>query len=104
MHAKSNDRTLYTVLMEFVGTTSAAQIRAADAQEALTLWFAGLVEADHYGLSIKDANRLRESSGVSESPIPVQGLQNVWCTTVLSGDDLALFHVIRTGEDPDLPG
>jgi hypothetical protein len=89
---------LFTIIMQFAGTTSAAQVLAGDANQALTLWVDALSSGSHYGLSASDAARLRDSitKDADTEPVGITGQTNVWCTTALSRKDLAILHIIET--------
>ena len=96
MLVKSNDRLLFTVIMEFAGTTSASQVLAADAKQASAVWANTLASGNNYGLSSADACRLRDSLVGHEDPTEITGLTNTWCVTTVSKGDLALLHIIKT--------
>ena len=89
---------LYTVIMEFEGTTSVSQTTASTVVEALALWADGLRQPENYGLSSASAHRLfdciREEKDVK--PVGIRETVNVWCTTVLAGDSLALLNIVKT--------
>jgi hypothetical protein len=89
---------LFTVVMEFEGTTSVSQFKATNAEDALRLWLKGLRRADRHGLTAKQASRLAAGSKSDEDVIPalLNGIKNVWCTTVLAGKGMALLNIIAT--------
>ena len=79
---------LFTVVMEFEGTTSVSQFKAANAEDALRLWLKGLRKTDRYGLTAKQVSRLASGSESDEDMIPalLNGIRKVWCTEVLAAD------------------
>lgn len=89
---------LYTVIMEFEGTTSISQKTAKTAVEALALWSDGLRQPEHYGLAPASARRLFDSIREKHDmkPVNINGTANVWCTTVLAGENLALLNIVKT--------
>jgi hypothetical protein len=91
---------LFTVVMEFEGTTSVSQFQAANADDALRLWLKGLRKPGPYGLTAKQVSRLVRGSESDEGMIPalLDGIRSVWCTWVLAADKgMALLNIIATG-------
>lgn len=82
--------------MEFSGTTSASQVMAANPIQALREWARKLCENDAYGLKEDQASNLLKVFDELEEMVPIKGLVNVWCTTIKTERDLALFHLIQT--------
>lgn len=99
MRDKDSNSPLFTVLMEFDGTTSASQVNAKDEIQALRLWASRLLESGCYGLSETAARQLQTALATEELE-RVAGLSNVWCTTAVTGGRLALFHIVRTLSAP----
>jgi hypothetical protein len=95
MPEKDNNSLLFTILMEFEGTTSASQVNAGSVDEALRLWADRLSEPGCYGLSGAAAHRLQIALG-TDGMEGVNGLSNVWCTTAVAGESLAILHVVKT--------
>lgn len=89
---------LFTIILEFEGTTSVRQFSGENVDEAYRRWFQGLSEPSAYGLSADQAARL--SSAISfeglDSVTPISSIQNVWCTTALVGETLALINFVAT--------
>jgi hypothetical protein len=99
MPAKRNASHLYTVLLELSGTTSVSQVRAASTQMALSQWTGKLRESDAYGLSRDTARQLYNAISYLEGihvPVPLDGLDNVWCVSALVGSELALINIVET--------
>jgi hypothetical protein len=95
MPDKVNNSLLFTVLMEFAGTTSASQVRAASAEDALRMWAVRLSEPGCYGLSEPAARQLRNALA-TDGMEGIHGLSNVWCTTATVGERLAILHIVKT--------
>jgi len=91
---------LFTVIMEFDGTTAAAQIRARDCDAALYGWLKELDTDGAYGLTKAQRIHLKAAyrPGVHGTPVPINGLGNVWCLTVSVNGSLALLHLVKTVE------
>lgn len=98
MLAKNNDKMQFTIVMELAGTTSVSQVFAATAREALAKWNQKLGETNSYGLSSANATLLKEGLALlgSYALVEVDGLDNVWCATLLAGENLAMFHLVNT--------
>jgi hypothetical protein len=95
MPDKDNNNLLFTVLMEFEGTTSASQVKASSADDALRLWALRLSESGCYGLSGPAARQLQIALA-TDGMEGIDGLANVWCTTATVGERLAILHIVKT--------
>jgi hypothetical protein len=98
MHDKGNNRSLYTVILEFSGTTSAAQVRAQTPEAAINEWSKALKTDEAYGLTPSQASDLLTAFDTEEGITAIRGLGNVWCKTLLPHEELALLHIIKTVE------
>ncbi len=90
---------LFTVLMEFEGTTSPSQFTARDVEQAFKKWLKGLHKPNRYGLT--ERQRLRVVKGAEDTPYMaaslLSGLQNVWCVTLLAKrGGLVLLNIVQT--------
>lgn len=89
---------LYTVIMEYEGTTSVSQTTAKNAADALESWSVGLGQPEYYGLAPSSARRLlkcvRENQDIAL--VNIDGTCNAWCVTFLSGENLALLNIVKT--------
>ena len=77
MPEKAKGKRLFTAIMDFEGTTSAAQFRTDSVQDALRLWLDGLIQPDSYGLTNLQRTRLAEGCNdfdLGLAPAPLQGL------------------------------
>jgi hypothetical protein len=84
--------------MEFEGTTSVSQFAAQRAADALKLWLAGLGEPKAYGLPGPSA-RLLEMAFAEDpqvSPTPIEGVENIWCSSASVRGKLALLNLVKT--------
>lgn len=100
----SSQRKLFTVIMEFEGTTSVSQVRARSANEALKLWARKLQTPEVYALKKKQAAKLIkgfkqfDDFGYQDA-VALTGLSNVWCTFVSGGRSSALLNIVATLEE-----
>jgi hypothetical protein len=91
------DQQLYTIILEFEGTTSIAQEEAMGPDEALNQWFKGLADKDSYGLTAAQSQALLATSCPDPfETVEVTGVRSVWCATALASDNLALFTIVKT--------
>ena len=100
---KTRQSRLFTVIMEFDGTTSVSQVVAQDVRGALRLWLDRLREPGACGLSRSAARSIQESFAEEDETKNVgniKGVVNVWCTTALVGRNasskLALLNIVKT--------
>jgi hypothetical protein len=104
---------LFTVILEFEGTTSVSQVWASSPVYALDRWRDGLCDHGTYGLTGDQASRLAKSLELAKSlgneadaqaesdggpfPTPVATVENVWCTSTLTEhNSLALLNIVET--------
>lgn len=89
---------LFTTILEFEGTTSVSQFAAPNVGDAYRSWFQGLKDPSRYGLNADQAERLASALSVEglQPPTPLDSTENVWCTTVLVGEKLALLNFVAT--------
>jgi len=100
----TGQRKLFTVIMEFEGTTSESQVRARSANEALKFWARKLRTPDVYALKKKQAAKLIRGFKSDNDlgllfPVALNGVGNVWCTTVSGGRSSALINIVATLEE-----
>src|SRR5262245_21665218 len=98
MDNQPRDSGLFTVVMEFDGTTSISQFVAARVGDALKLWLIRLQEPNAYGLSRSLARSLHTAfvKHPSTAPVRIEGVANVWCTTAFVGRKFALLNIVKT--------
>lgn len=79
---------LWTFVVDVEGGTYIAQIHAQTLAEAI-------VEYNRQDPSGRGYGVLPTAS--EDAPVPVQGLQNVWCTSDLTDDDVSILaHILLT--------
>lgn len=96
---EGNTTLLFTVIFEFEGLTSVAQVVAEDADAAFRKWTQGLTRPQDYGLESQQAmliGKTIERHNERRKLTPLGGTQSVWCTTETIGKELALFNIIAT--------
>ena len=89
---------LFTVVMNFEGTTSVTQVKASSPAVALEQWLRSLNNEGAYGLTTGQRVRLLDSfdSEVDGPPVPLDGLINAWCATLGPRGALAILNFVRT--------
>ncbi len=103
--------TLFTVILEFEGTTSVSQFSAVDPEQAFQKWQERLDNPVEVGLRPDRARALAEALQESRSEeeqsaqrhgrrcsvlVPLQETTNVWCVSELVGRKLALINIVGT--------
>lgn len=86
---------LYTFIMDFEGGTYLSQVRAPDVKTAPGVWAAGLKPGEIPGLGSALLRRL-QSKVASDEPVPVTGLERVWCSSALVRGRSVLVHFVET--------
>jgi hypothetical protein len=88
---------LFTMMLEYRGTSAISQARAPSAKAAAAKW---AQEFDYAGtLGVGDeakAEMMRDFS--RETPIPVKHTSNAWCSTGLGSGHMALLYIVQTSE------
>ena len=96
----SRRKRLFTVVMDFEGTTSVSQFRARSVEDAVRLWRKDLDQWGIYGLNEPQRKRLAAGYGDVElgiAPVLLDGLQNVWCSSVSARrKGSALLNIVET--------
>lgn len=84
----------YTFITEHKGGTYINQYIANNLTDALSLWGSGLdkkifskSKRDRILLEVNDSNLF---------PTPLRDMDNIWCSTYLSGKTLLLLHIVET--------
>ena len=90
---------LFTVIMDFEGTTSAVQLEAESPDDAARRWRESLGTPGSYALT--DSQRQRLSRGLRfddlGSAAALTGLQSVWCAAIAAErGGLALLNIVET--------
>jgi hypothetical protein len=84
---------LYTIILDLKGGTYISQINETNEKGALNNWRDSIDDLLPE-LDIAYKNSIRNSNAFEL--IPLSGLENVWCSSELIGDSLALISIIRT--------
>jgi hypothetical protein len=89
---------LYTVVCEFRGGTYCAQVKAVDEVEAVRRWAEKMsAEKSVPRASVNLARAtLRELDDLDLKPVPLDGLQGVWCFGADVGASTALCNLVLT--------
>lgn len=91
---------LYTFILEFDGGTYISQVQAQDAKSAPEVWGASLKSGDVRGLRDASIRRLRADLA-SDEPVPLTGLEMVWCMSTLVRGRLALVNFVQTSPNSE---
>lgn len=84
----------YTFIAEYRGGTYISQYVAQTLKDALYMWAEKL---DTEIFSTSKRNRiLLEVNDPDQIPIPLKGLEKVWCSCYLSGESFLLLNIIET--------
>jgi hypothetical protein len=86
---------LYTFIMDYRGGTYAAQVRATSVQTAARQWAEKLAVDAIWGFGPAAQRQLRARVW-DDKPVPLDGLESVWCLSAIVRGHLALINVIET--------
>jgi hypothetical protein len=87
---------LFTVILEFDGGTYVAQVRAQSERVALAKYASQLVT--NAGVPNARLRRRLASELGEDEPVPVEGVQNVWCVFASIGSKSALANIVQTAD------
>ncbi|WP_285712103.1 hypothetical protein [Erythrobacter oryzae] len=87
---------LYTIVSEFMGTTSVMQVSATGVAEAAKGWARQLRVEAPFGPSSGRLAEAIEESLQTLAPTPVGGVHAVWCLSTSCDDQLCLAHIVET--------
>jgi hypothetical protein len=89
---------LFTIILEFEGTTSVSQFSARDVGEVYRSWFQGLKNPSRYGLDANQSERLASAllSDDLQPPTPLASTENVWCVSTHVDENYALLNFVAT--------
>ncbi len=89
---------LFTVILEFDGVTSVSQVDHRNVRGAFEEWTENLRYPEKLGLTTQQGRALAEAFDVDRGrePSELRDVRNVWCTTALSGNKLALVNIVAT--------
>jgi hypothetical protein len=89
---------LFTIILEFEGTTSVSQVSDQSVDEAYRVWLQGLRDPGRYGLNQKQAERLAAALSFDgiQQPTPLASTRNVWCASTHVDENYALLNFVAT--------
>jgi hypothetical protein len=103
----TNERVLYTFVMEYRGGTYMAQVYARGVADALKTWAAALDTAAIGGFSpqrkVELIDDISEELSHGQKPTLLDGLVNAWCTSALTSGGVALINIVATKERNSSP-
>jgi hypothetical protein len=90
---------LYTFVMDFMGGTYMAQVRGGSVRSACLKWAKTIEVSEIHGLGPSGQAKLHDEMGEPyNTPVPLTGLSNAWCTGALIRGRGALINIVRTDE------
>ena len=89
---------LFTIILEFEGTTSVSQFAGPSVDAAYRAWFEGLKDPGRYGLDPTQAERLAAALSFDglQTPTRLASTANVWCTSTNVDENYALLNFVAT--------
>lgn len=100
-HRLANKISLYTIVLDFKGSTYITQVQASSYRAVLRIWANSLLPGVIRGMREASIRQLRAELADVE-PVLLDGLQHAWCTSVLVRGRLALINFVRTCGQEDL--
>lgn len=88
---------LYTFVIDYRGGTYLAQVRARDIDTAQQMW-AEKLDVDKIPYLGPRAKYFICNSMPDENCVPITGLKNTWCFSLIVRGALLLGHFIQTAE------
>ena len=88
---------LFTIILDYAGGTYMAYVEATDSTAALILWEQQLTPNDLVSWRLK---RSETSDLLADDPVPIDGLQNVWCKSAAGKHGLVLVNIVATHTEP----
>jgi hypothetical protein len=88
---------LFTMILEYRGTTAISQVRAPGAKTAVQKWTKTFDYGSVLGMGASGKTQLVKGF-TREDPVPVKNTSNVWCATALEDGRMALLNIIRTAD------
>ena len=85
----------YTFIMEYAGGTYISQVAAPSEKSASVKWARQLTASDVQGLGVNGKESLIQQMK-DQSPVPLTGTVNAWCTSALIRGKSALINLVQT--------
>ena len=88
---------LFTMMLEYSGTSAISQLRAPSPKAASAKWAKEFNYAGTLGVGDETKSELMRDF-TREIPIPVKHTRNTWCSTGLGSGHMALLYIVQTSE------
>lgn len=85
---------LFTIIFDYNGNTFVEQLLCDNQESALNIWLSVFAEGVLIGLL--DMNELKNQLKEDNDLILLNGMKNIWCTSVSLNSGLGLIHIILT--------
>ena len=82
---------LYTVLLDYAGGTYVSQVSASQLMDVLPVWSQSLSSDDLMNWQLRQDEVL---ALITDCPVPLDGLQGVWCASTSAKRGLALINIV----------
>ncbi len=86
---------LFTFILDYRGGTYIRQMAGRSLKRAIQEWAESLQASEIYRLGNSGKQDLVSALN-DEQPIPIEGVQNVWCFSVVARGQLALINIVKT--------
>ena len=88
---------VYTLIVDFEGSTMVAQVADSDIKSAMLNWANSINVKEWVGLDENGKHLLIEELKEEDRDIvQISDTKNVWCVTELVNDKLFLIHIVNT--------
>ena len=87
---------IYTFVLDYNGGTYISQVKSSSPENAIIKW---LQRLDFKELGVQHDNWesvLEDIEFLEDRPVLLEGMKNVWCTSLSFDDTLALIHFVKT--------
>lgn len=88
-----SDMKKYTFIVEFRGGTYISQYEALNVTDALQQWGKSL-DSSIYTQRI--VTKLQKDIASEENPVPIKGVENVWCCSFSPYNSFLLLNIVET--------
>jgi hypothetical protein len=93
----------YTVIMEYAGGTYISQVNTPSEKSACVKWAQKLNASEIRRLGLRGKESLIQQMK-DESPVPLTGTVNAWCTGALIRGKSALINLVQTDRNGNTRG
>jgi hypothetical protein len=92
---------LFTIILDFDGGTYVSQVSSISVGATLPEWIRGLKQPESLGLDGRQAMAVAKVFEIHERELAaLRDTINVWCTTALVGEKLAVLNIVATVPQP----